>query len=191
MNVLKDPHPVLAPDRLASRRDHLMNEIKTTQAKATADAGWFQRHRRALGVGISAVAGVGALGLGASTVAADGFTVSTQSNGVVAIDLDQTVPVYRGRLLSLIAVEELNRDGKAMVSVANRELACQGVMLYFDTGAEADEYGRGYLQREKLRHPAGSSHAVPVGADPCAEYQNTPNFVPAGVTLGATSPHQP
>ena len=198
MTLPRDPYPVLAPDRLARRREHLMNEIITTTATQTtnAQAGsqsatarpWWRRRPAALGVG--ALIAVGGLGLGASAVTANGFMITRQPGGVIAIDLNQATGVYRGRVVSLAEVEKLNNRGQAMFSIANRELACQGVMLYLDTEAQADAYGRGYLQRQRARSAAASTSPTTNSADPCQGYEDAPNFVPAGVTLGPVSPDQ-
>ncbi len=192
MTPPKDPYPHLAADRFARRRDHLMNEISaqattptTTHrhdAASVAGTSWWRRRPAAIGAG--ALIAVGALGLGASAVAANGFMVTRQPGGMVAIDLGQATGVYQGRVVTLTEVENLNKNGQAMVSIANRELACQGVMLYFDTQAQADDYARGYAQREKTRRATSAT----TSSDPCQGYRDAPNFVPAGVTLGPVSP---
>lgn len=198
MTFPNDPYPLLATDRLARRRDHLMNEISAQTAaqapssrhaagSATARSRW---RRRPAVIGLGAVIAVGGLGLGTSTVAANGFIVTRAPGGVIAIDLEQATGVYQGRVVTLAEVQNLNTNGQAMFSIANRELACQGVMLYFDTEAQADDYGRGYAQREKARRAATTPTSA-VSGDPCEGYADTPNFVPAGVTLGPISPSTP
>ncbi len=172
-----------------------MNEIsaQSTTAMTTAshdpgpvsDRPWWRRRPAAIGVG--AAIAIGGLGLGASAVAANGLMVTRAPNGMVAINLDQATGVYQGRVVTLAEVEGLNKNGKAMFSIANRELACQGVMLYFDTEAQADDYGRGYVQRETERRAAAGPTIADTG-DPCQAYRDAPNFVPAGVTLGPVSP---
>lgn len=200
MTLPKDPYPRLASDRLARRRDHLMNEISahtTTQTTprhtdpvtdGPAEGAWWRRRPALIGVG--AVIAVGGLGLGASAVAANGFMVTRQPGGMVAIDLDQATGVYQGRVVTLAEVANLNKNGEAMFSIANRELACQGVMLYFDTEAQADDYGRGYAKRETARRAVAASTSGDTG-DPCQGYSDTPNFVPPGVKLGPVSPSVP
>lgn len=195
MTQPKDPYARLAPETFARRRDHFLNEISAVTTTRAAihnrvagprtELSWWRR--RSAAIGAAAVVAVGSLSVGVSAVAANGFMVTRQPNGMVAINLDQATGVYQGRVVTLTDVQNLNKNGQAMVSIANRELACQGVMLYFDTESQADDYARGYAQREKARRAAPASTSSDTG-DPCQGYRDAPNFVPAGVKLGPASP---
>jgi hypothetical protein len=92
--------------------------------------------------------------------------------GIVGIDNRQLLPQYYGRTISLPEIERLNAVGKAMASVTNVELACHGITLVFDTTAEADAYGRGYVQRAKAvsaqRRASGAKDS-----DPCAYWHGS------------------
>jgi hypothetical protein len=115
---------------------------------------WGNRTRvtaAATAISGTAVAGwATVLVLGGGTAApATHSAVWRQDNGIVGIDNRQLRPQYYGRTVSLAEIERLNAVGKAMASVSNMELACHGITLVFDTTAEADAYGRGYLQRAK------------------------------------------
>lgn len=91
---------------------------------------------------------------------------------MVGIDGQQLRGYYYGRTLNLDKVEDLNDDGKAMISITTIELACRGVSLYVDTDAENERYGDGYKARleavEAKRQAALATGVGPEATDPCA-----------------------
>jgi hypothetical protein len=79
-------------------------------------------------------------------------------------------PAYQGRYLTPGDVATLQAQGLATAEVLNRELACQGVELYFDTAAERDAYVADYA----ARFPVEPAY---VDADPCRPYRDSPRYV--------------
>jgi hypothetical protein len=110
--------------------------------------------------------------LGGGTAApASHSAVWRLDNGIVGIDNRQLLSQYYGRTISLPEIERLNAVGKAMAGVTNIELACHGITLVFDTTAEADAYGRGYIQRAKaVSAQRRASDAM--DSDPCAYWHD-------------------
>lgn len=160
--MINDPLPA---DRLTRRREHLMSE--TTLAHARPD----QRPHRAK---VLAGALLAAVLAGGGAVAVAGVpSVLRQPDGSVAIDGHSLRPSYYGRTLTLKQLTALQDKHLAMSNVNNRELACHGVSLYFDTDAEADQYIADFEHRDqaaKTRHQLDSQQAA-AGADPCADWQ--------------------
>ena len=156
----------------------------------------WRRHKLVLAV-VTAVA-VGGIALGASAVAGgptmggsgDGDQVGT--GGRVRInDLSQVSNVHNGHVVTQAEIETLNSQGQAMFSAASPELTCQGIMLYFDTAAQADDYGLGYRQRTQTHAAAAAADPALAGdQDPCAEFADSPRFAPAGVQLPAAASWQ-
>ena len=92
---------------------------------------------------------------------------------VGAIDGRALRPVYQGHYLTMNEVAALQKKGKAMGSVVNEELACQGITLYFDTGAEVDAYNKDF----NARHPVTAAPTPRPTTDPCAKYTDSPRYV--------------
>ena len=167
--------PTLDPSRLARRKEHLMSEIKEIDsASATRPAKRWTPKR--LGVAIAAAAVLG-LGVGIP-VAADSLGVWRDDSGVIGIDGQSLSIAYKGRIISVDQLEELNGEGRAMFGVSNAELACQSISLYFDSDTEADSYQAGFMERERARKEARRGPA-PAG-DVCDEYASAPRFVTTG-----------
>jgi hypothetical protein len=104
-----------------------------------------------------------------------GPAVWRQDDGTVAIDGSQLRPVYDGRYVTLNELQHLTAMGKATASVNNRELACQGISLYFDTWDEVERYSRDFAARDKrysAAHPGQDA-----SGDPCAPYADAPRQV--------------
>ena len=103
---------------------------------------------------------------------AEGPAVYRQENGVVAMRWDVVDRAwYRGEVVPLSQVE----DGTPPYSSHSIELACHGVIAYFDTEAEADQYGAGYTARAKLvaeKRRALAPGTDPADADPCAWWKD-------------------
>lgn len=117
-----------------------------------------------LGGGAAAVAGTqGGTGLPA---------VYTQSNGVVAMNWDAVNRAwYRGEVVPLEQVE----DGPPTISAHSIELACHGVIAFFDTEAEEQAYGAGYTARAKAvaeKRKALAPGTDPADSDPCAWWRD-------------------
>lgn len=150
-------------DRLAARREHLMNEIKTPSRRVR----WTPK--------VAVLTGLTALAIGGGTVAvAGGQGVWRQDNGVVVIEGANLTPQYQGRKVSVEEIEKLNKVGKAMAGVQNIELGCHGITLYFDTKAEADAYGKGFELRAKAasaQRREAEAHGTPAPTDPCASWR--------------------
>lgn len=96
----------------------------------------------------------------------------------MGIDLRRVDGVHRGRSVTLDEIEALNRRGLATFSVADSKLACQGMVLYLDTAAQADAYGRGYLDRVRQRDVGSEPSATGIDDDPCAAVADAPGFQP-------------
>jgi hypothetical protein len=129
-----------------------------------------------LGAGLLAAA---VLGGGAAAVAGtrggddtDLPVVHTQSNGVVAMNWDAVDRAwYRGEVVPLDQVE----DGTSRFSAHSIELACHGVIAYFDTEIEEQAYGAGYTARAKAvaeKRKGLAPGADPAGTDPCAWWKD-------------------
>ncbi|PPK89818.1 hypothetical protein CLV92_1307 [Kineococcus xinjiangensis] len=182
-------------------------DTPTTNTPTASVRPWWQRKPAV----VAAIAALGVSGMGiAATAAAGGFAVSVNENGVVMNDLSRVANVYNGRIVTLGEIQDLNDEGQALYSSASPELTCQGIMLHFDTPAEADEYGHGYTARAKAHaakttaggtiHPGAGQAAAPAGTapegsiaateDPCAAFKDSPSFVPEGVKLPAASSGQ-
>jgi hypothetical protein len=155
------PLPV---DTLASRREHLLSETTTQPSNRRLPRRW-----RILIGGVVAVSVAGG-----GLAAAGGPGVFRRSDGIVEIDGQHLTPSYYGQAITLDRVQELNKQHKAMVSVQNVEAGCHGVVLYFDTQAEADAYGQNYSTRLKAlraKQKADGSLAARLAGDPCADWK--------------------
>lgn len=138
------------------------------------EAGCVPIARRRWRAGTLAVLGLSVTALlgATSAVVASSPAVTRSIDGTPGVDLRKVTGMYQGQVVDLDAVQFLNEDDKAQVSVASHELGCQGVMLYFDTEAQADHYGRGYLERLEASKDAPRE---PTG-DPCADTADAPRF---------------
>lgn len=171
--------PRFSPAAMAARREHLMTEITPrphtsthTQPRTSARTSRLRRWGITAGIAALAVAGGGAV------ATATGHGIWRQDNGVVAIDVGALRPVYQGHYVTLGQVEDLNQHGKAMFSTNNRELACQGISLYFDTEAESNAYLADYDLRYPGTADTSSDTSSDTGAeDPCAPYADAPRYV--------------
>jgi hypothetical protein len=139
-------------------------------ANAHTRARGLRRRTRTLTGGLVAAAVVGG---GAAASAGGGGTddapaVYRQENGVVAMSWDAIDRAwYRGQVLPLAQVE----DGSPRFSSHSIELACHGVIAYFDTAAEEQAYGEGYTARAKAvaeKRKALGPATDPADSDPCA-----------------------
>ncbi len=79
-------------------------------------------------------------------------------------------PAYQGHLLTTADVAALRAQGRAVTSALNRELACQGVELYFDTTDERDAYLADYLSRFPAEPPY-------LTGDPCRPFRDSPRYI--------------
>lgn len=79
-------------------------------------------------------------------------------------------PAYHGHHVSPNDVAALQSQGKATASAVNRELACQGIELFFDSPGERDAY----LAEYGARFPVEPAY---VASDPCLPYRDSPQFV--------------
>jgi hypothetical protein len=149
-----DPAPLPA-DRFAARREHLMSETTTRPG--------LSHRAKALIVGLLAAAAVG----GGTVAVAGKPGVFRMGNGVMGIDANALDGWHRDRVVTADQIEELQADGKAGYSAQSVELACHGVIAYFDTEAEADAYGAGYNTR--VKEIAAKRRALAPGADPADE----------------------
>lgn len=145
----------------------------TTGTRSGAVARLSSRRRAAL---VLALAGV-AVGVGVPAVVAaqQPPSVEVMGPGLVGTDVGALTMVYRGDAVTAEQLEDLNADGKAMVGVHSPELSCQGIALYVDTPAEADDYGRGYTARAKTLDDEAAGDLGT--ADPCAGYEDAPRFL--------------
>lgn len=163
MNLFpEEPSHLLPADRLARRREHLMSEITPGPARP-------HRARRWIIIGSIATLAVA----GGGTALANGDAIWRQPDGSVAIDGQALRPVYQGHYITMNEVAALQKKGKAMGSVVNEELACQGITLYFDTGAEVDAYNKDF----NARHPVTAAPTPRPTTDPCAKYTDSPRYV--------------
>jgi hypothetical protein len=158
-----DPAPLPA-DRLAARREHLMTETTTRPG--------LSRRAKALIGGLLAAAAVGG-----GTVAVAGTPgVFRMGNGMAGIDANALDGWHQGRVVTAGQIEDLQADGKAGYSAQSVELACHGVVAYFDTEAEADAYGEGYNARVKAiaaKRKALAPGTDPADTDPCAWWKTS------------------
>lgn len=145
-----------------------MSEIDR-QASASKHA--RRRGRTALGVALAAVALSGGAAFAAHELGVG--PIWLQGDGSVAVDGSQLRPAYEGRYLSTSELATLQGQGKAMMGVVNRELACQGISLYFDTDAE----WQAYLDDYEVRHGQDEATSLVPGADPCDPYVDSPRYV--------------
>jgi hypothetical protein len=128
------------------------------------------RRTKALTGGLLAAALVvgGAVAVVGGGGKAEGPAVYRQENGVVAVSWDAIDRAwYRGEVVPLGQVE----DGSPPYSSHSIELACHGVIAYFDTAAEEQAYGRGYTARAKAvaeKREALAPGTDPADSDPCA-----------------------
>jgi hypothetical protein len=161
-NMTRHDEPLPA-DTFARRRKHLMSETTDQRRRLT-------RRTKALIGGLLAAAAVGG-----GTVAVAGTPgVFRRDDGVVEVDGQHLTPLYYGQAIPLYRVQELNKQHKAMVSVQNIEAGCHGVVLYFDTQAEADAYGQDYSTRLKAmraKAKADGTLAARLAGDPCADWK--------------------
>jgi hypothetical protein len=161
----EEPSHLLPADRLARRREHLMNEITPTPQPAHP-----RRARRwAVIGGITALVAVGG-----GAALADGNPIWRQTDGSVAINPGLLRPAYEGRYLTEAELAALQSHGRASASANNEELACQGITLYFDTEAQRDAYNTDF----DARYPSNSSRpTASPSADPCMAYTSAPRYV--------------
>lgn len=167
--MTRQPAPLPA-DRLARRREHLMVETAASPHRLS------RRVKAVLG-GVLVAAAVGG-----GTVAVAGTPgVFRQDNGVVAIDGNALDAWYQGKVIDFDQIEDLSDDGKAMYSTNSIELACHGVVAYFDTEAEVDAYSAGYNVRVKAvaeKRAAFAPGTDPADTDVCAWWKDPIPGVP-------------
>jgi hypothetical protein len=124
---------------------------------------------------IAGVAIAGVLLTGGAAWAIHAGAVSRNDDGSVAIDGGQLRPVYDGAYVTQDQLAGLQKQGKAMLGLNNRELACQGITLYLDTEdqvqAVTDDFNH--------RHPITSlaTHTPGDPSDPCAAFTDAPHYV--------------
>jgi hypothetical protein len=114
---------------------------------------------------VVAVIGVALVAIGATS--ADGQTAGAPVAAALATAAVR--PAYQGHFVTADEVAELQAQGLAEAPVLNRELACQGVELYFDTADERDAYLAGYVARYPVEPPY-------LAGDPCRPYRDSPRF---------------
>jgi hypothetical protein len=136
--------------RLAARKEHLMAE---TRRPAPA---WRRFRTAAAAVAVAALAGT-AGGLAAN---ADNPAVTRQDNGVVRIEEAKLTYFYDGRSITRDELTRLQAEGKAGFTVSSPEAACKGLMLAFDTSAEADADFAAYADRARTRPAPNPGNAV-------------------------------
>jgi hypothetical protein len=150
-------------ERLVMRRDHIMKHISTPRSTfgGMRPRAW-----------IAGLAGGVAIATGAGVIVANAGSpnVTSQSNGVVAIDTRGLQPSYHGTILTTAQMRALHAEGKATASLQNREAACQGVYLLFDTLGQSDSWESDYLARRTKDQVAEPS------SDPCHKYADTPDL---------------
>jgi hypothetical protein len=154
----------LPADTLARRREHLMSETTAQPSRRRLPRRW-----KALVGGVLAVSVAGG-----GLAAAGGPGVFRLSDGAVEVDGQHLTPSYYGQAITLDRVRELNKQHKAMASVQNVEAGCHGVVLYFDTQAEADAYGHDFSTRLKAmraKEKADGTLAAHLAGDPCADWK--------------------
>ena len=163
--------PELPERRLARRREHLMQEIDAQGRRQGAG-------RRRLLVTVAAVGAAAVLVTGGAAVAvqvATGHPIWRQQDGSVAIDGSALRLAYEGRYLDLGELQRLQSQGKATISANNRELACQGISLYFDTDNQLQAYLEGFERRDAQYKAEAAT--LPPADDPCAVYAQSPRFI--------------
>jgi hypothetical protein len=156
MNHIPDlpgaPHNL--DERLRRRKAHLMTEIASSPNPA-------RPRRRRLVASASAVCLL--LGGGAAVAHASGSGVFRQDNGQYAVNGDALRPEYQGRILTEEELESLQSKGRATISANNIDLACRGVVRYFDTEEEWAAYTSEYDSTFRSRNPT---------QNPCAPEDN-------------------
>ncbi len=162
MNSLQGIGPGLGAAEASRRREHLV-----TEAAMRAEAA--RRRRRVWGV--SAVATLMLGGVGGGMAIAQGHGIERGPGGETVIDNDALSPAYQGHKITSEELAQLKSRGLARSAVSNAELACRGVILYFDTDAEADRYISDFAER----HPISERVANREG-DLCALYTDAPEF---------------
>lgn len=170
---LRDLGPVLDAYRLAQIREHLMSEISTETPAVSSNASRETKARRRRVTRPAILASFIAVALVGGGAVATTNTIWRQPDGTVAIDGSALRPVYHGRYLSQVELKSLEVQGKATVSANNRELACQGISLYFDTPVERDAYLADFETRNEGYSHSPSSPVV----DVCDPYRGGPRFV--------------
>ena len=99
---------------------------------------------------------------------------------MVAIDAAALRPVYAGRLLTADDLARLQASGQATISANNRELACQGISLYFNTEAQRESHLRDFQRRHSALR-AASAQAIAgsrtARGNPCTEYAAAPSSI--------------
>ena len=148
---------------LARRREHLMSETSVRPGRLT------RRAKALMGCVLAAAA------IGGGTVAVAGTPgVFRRHDGLVEIDGQHLTPLYYGQTLTVDLVQELNKQGKAMASAQTVEAGCHGVVLYFDTPAEADAYGKDFgarLKAIRAKQEADGTLAAALAGEPCADWK--------------------
>lgn len=104
-----------------------------------------------------------------------GPSIWRQDDGSVAIDGSTLRPAYQGRYLNADELADLQDQGLATIGANNRELACQGITLYFDTDAQWQAYLDDFEARD-----TGDAATPAAGSDPCEPYADSPRFVAGG-----------
>jgi hypothetical protein len=82
-------------------------------------------------------------------------------------------PAYQGHYVTQDDVATLQEQGLATASVRTRELACQGIELFFDTSDQRDAYLAEYGSRFPVEPPY-------LPGDPCRPYRDSPRYVAGG-----------
>lgn len=82
-------------------------------------------------------------------------------------------PAYQGHYVTQDDVATLQEQGLATASVRTRELACQGIELFFDTSDQRDAYLAEYGSRFPVEPPY-------LPGDPCRPYRDSPRYVVGG-----------
>ena len=76
----------------------------------------------------------------ASPAAADPVTTWLQDNGVLMVEVEQLQVTYQGKLYTWDQIADLQRQGRAQVTVADPASSVQGRAHAFDTPGEADAW---------------------------------------------------
>lgn len=127
---------------------------------------WSYDRAKALTGGLLAATALG----GGTVVVATVPGVTKQDNGVVRIDQNGLDVWHQGRIVTPDLIDRLSEDGKAGYSAQTVELACHGIVAYFDTAEQEQAYGQGYAARAKTiaaKRKALAPSTGPAETDPC------------------------
>lgn len=167
MDPLSFDQPALSEHRLRRRKDHLMDEIARQEHPRRQPA---RRISAIVSIAAAAVLVTGGAALASHVLG--GPSIWRQDDGSVAIDGSALRPAYQGRYLTADELADLQAQGLATISANNRELACQGITLYFDTDAQWQAYLDDFEARD-----TGDAATPAAGSDPCEPYADSPRYV--------------